>query len=67
MDTGHQIRGAPGYGAACEAAEQDQLRARHWLSKFLLRIGRGQGLTGIARYRADFGSNNCSEVGLYFG
>ncbi len=52
---------------ACEAAEQDQLRARHLLSTFLRRTGSGQGLTSIARYRADFGSNHCSEVGPYFG
>jgi hypothetical protein len=52
---------------AREAAEPDQLRAWHHLSTFLLRIGSGQGLTDIARYRADFGGNHCGEVGQYLG
>jgi len=50
-----------------EAAEQAQLRARRRLSKFLLRIGSGQGLTGIARYRADFGGNHSGGVEQYLG
>jgi hypothetical protein len=54
-------------GLARKAAEPDQLRARHRLSRFLLRIGSGQRLTGIARYRADLGGNHCGEVGQYFG
>jgi len=54
-------------GRARAAAEPDQLRARHRLSRFLLRIGSGQGLTGIARYRADFGGNHCDGVEQYLG
>lgn len=67
MDTGHQIRGAPGSGRAGETAEQDQLRARHRLSKFLLRTGSGQRFTRIVRYRADFGGNHCGGVEQYLG
>ena len=54
-------------GRARAAAEPDQLRARHRLSRFLLRIGSGQRLTGIARYRADLGGNHCGRVEQYLG
>jgi hypothetical protein len=37
-------------GRAREAAEQDQLRARHRLSTFLRHTGSDQGLIGTARY-----------------